>query len=306
VSEYQFAVYNAFSDSTLGGSKAGIIADAENLDAEQMQRIAKQIEAPATCFITGINDHNVDVRFFSTRTEYSVCGHGTIGLMTWLVEAGKLAFESVSSARQSFNLRTPGSDARVDIQRRDDGRLEVMLLLAPASFEKCPVGAAELAPLFGIGEEGFVAELPVELTRSDFTHLMVPIRDLATMRQLKPDFEAITALCHRLQVDTLALFSTETVLSQSSIHCRDFCPAVGTPEAAATGTTNRAVACYLVRQGIIDSNTDGQQTVIVEQGYEMGRPSQIRIEMTIQGGQPVNIMAGGVATKSMQGILYSP
>ena len=175
-------------------------------------------------------------------------------------------------------------------------------LIFVQQVEDCAIGAGELAPLFGVDELAFSADLPVKLTHSDFNHLIVPIRNLVSIQHVRPDFIALTAFCRKMQVDTVALFTTETLMPESSIHCRDFCPAVGTPEASATGTTNRALACYLVDQGLLNANTGTRHTVIAEQGYEMGRPSQIRVEMTIQDGQPVEIMAGGVATKSIEGI----
>ncbi|MCZ6723247.1 MAG: PhzF family phenazine biosynthesis protein [Gammaproteobacteria bacterium] len=302
--EYRLAVYNAFSESTFGGSAAAIIADAGNLDDDQMQRISKELGAPATCFITSIEDRNIKVRFFSTLTEYSMCGHGTIALMTWLVDSGSIAIDKNRNGKLAISLHTPGSSAAVEIHCREDARPRVMLSLAAANFEDCSIGAGELAPLLGVDEQAFNADLPVKLTRSDFTHLIVPIRNLVSIQHVRPDFIALTAFCRKMQVDTVALFTTETLMPESSIHCRDFCPAVGTPEASATGTTNRALACYLVQQGLLDAKTGTRHTVIAEQGYEMGRPSQIRIEMTIQDGQPVGIMVGGVATKSIEGIFY--
>ena len=294
--EYSFAIYNAFSETTIGGSSAGRRADAQYLDAQQRQRIAKQIGAPATCFIIALDDCGVDVRFFSTLTEYSMCGHGTIALMTCLVERGVFKLDGDVLA---VDLRTSGSSASVDIRRREDGRSEVMLSLAAATFESCNLNAGELAPLFGIGESAFDTGLPFELTRSDFAHLILPIRDLATMQGMTPDFSAIKSLCNQRQIDTVALFTRETVLPESNIHCREFCPAVGTPEAPATGTTNRALACYLLRHGLLESNTDGRQTVIAEQGFEMGRPSRICTEMMVQNGEAVDIRVGGIATKTM-------
>ncbi len=302
MSEYIFAVYNAFSESTFGGSAVGIIADAQDLDAEQRQRIAKEIGAPATCFITAVDDIGVDVRFFSTLTEYSMCGHGTIGLMTWLVERG--LFQPRNSKTLIVNLRIAGGSVDVEVRSRDDGRVEVMLPLSAATFEPCSVTAVELAELFGIDSTCFDASFPFELTRSDFTHLIVPVSNIATMRKLTPDFATIKSLCHQMKVDTVALFTRETELVESTIHCREFCPAVGTDEAPASGTTNRALACYLLRQGIIDFSTDGHQTVIAEQGYEMGRPSRICTEMTLRDGGIAEIKVGGVATKLMQGMFY--
>ena len=63
MTEYPVAFYRAFSETIFGGSMAGIIAQAENLPAGQMLQIAQEIGAPATGFITAIDEHGVDVRF---------------------------------------------------------------------------------------------------------------------------------------------------------------------------------------------------------------------------------------------------
>ena len=282
--EYAIALFDAFSESPFAGSVAGVVADAHDLDEVQMQRIASEVGAPATGFITGIDARGVDVRFFSTLTEYPMCGHGTLGLMTWLLE--RRTFEFAGEDTLVLTLRTPAGSATVELVRRADDRVEVMLHLDAATFEPCSVGAADLGPPLGIGAEGFAAGPPCELALSDFTHLVVPIRDLATMRAVTPDFGAIATLSREVGADTVALFTTETEHRSSTLHCREFCPAVGTPEAPAAGTTNRALACYFLRHGLIDSASDGQRTVLAEQGYEMGRPSHIRTELTLRDGRP--------------------
>ncbi len=296
------ALFDAFSDTALGGSVAGIVADAGDLDAGRMQRIARELGAPATAFITGMEGSCVDVRFFSTLTEYPMCGHGTVGLMTWLVERGELALDGGRAA--TVTLRTPAGPAPVEVRRREDGRVVVMLSLDAVDFEPSPLGIAEIAPMLGVSGDAFAANPPVELTRSEFTHVVARVAGLDAMRALKPDFGVIAERCRQLGVHTLALFTTETERPESSIHCREFCPAVGTPEAPASGTTNRALACYLLRHALIDPSPDGARTVIAEQGCEIGRPSLIRTELTVVKGRATGIRTGGVATKSMEGTLY--
>ena len=299
---HHVALFDAFSESALGGSVAGMVLDAGRLDPDRMQHIARELGAPATAFVTGLDDSRVEVRFFSTLTEYPMCGHGTVGLLTWLVERGAFALDGKRPL--SVTLCTPAGSAPVDLRRREDGRTEVMLTLETVRFEPSPLDAAGLAPMFGVEVGAFAAQPSVELTRSDFTHLIARVRDLAAMRAIAPDFGAIAARCRQLGVDTLALFTTETESPASTIHCREFCPAVGTPEAPASGTTNRVLACYLLRHGLIDPSPDGERAVIAEQGYEMGRPSHIRTELTLAKGRAVKIRVGGVATKSMEGTLY--
>lgn len=302
MSEHLVALFDAFTGVTLGGSVAAMVDDADDLSGEQMQRIAREFGAPATCFITAASPHHVEVRFFSTMTEYPMCGHGTMGLMTWLVERKIVPCDN--SQTTTVTLRTPAGSADVDLQRRDDGRVEVMLTLAQAPFEVAPIDVAELAGPLGVKVEQFAAAPPVELSRSDFVHLLVPISDLTAMRAVTPDFGALTKLCRTHGIGTIALLTTETEHPASTIHCREFAPALGTPEAPASGTTNRVLACYLVRHGLVEPVVDGKFTVVAEQGYEMGRPSEIRTELTLENGAVTNIRVGGVATKSMQGQFF--
>ncbi|OUU59285.1 MAG: hypothetical protein CBC21_02790, partial [Proteobacteria bacterium TMED61] len=78
MSQYPFALYGAFSEASFGGCLGGVIDQASELSADQMLRIAKEVGAPATGFITDIDQDGVSVRFFSTLTEYPMCGHVTI------------------------------------------------------------------------------------------------------------------------------------------------------------------------------------------------------------------------------------
>ena len=296
-SDRTLTLYDAFSEVAGGGSVAGVVGAASGLSAERMQQIATQVGAPATCFVTGLSAEVVDVRFFSTLTEYPMCGHGTIALFTWLVEENQLGTDP---GAVSWTLRTPGGMATVAVAIRASGRPEVMLTLEPTVAGPCPVGVAEVASLLGIETEAIIGPLGLEVASSDFTHLVVRVDRLATIVGICPDYEAVTDLCRRIGADTLAVFTTETSDPGVTIRCRDFCPAVGTPEAAATGTTNRALACYLVRNNLAGTGT-GSPIVVAAQGVEMGRPSLIRTKVTMVDGLPARLYVGGVATRASEG-----
>lgn len=301
MSDHRMALYDAFSEVAFGGSVAAIVADAGDLSAHQMQAIALEIGAPATGFITGFAGDTVDARFFSTLTEYPMCGHGTIGLMTWLMDTGELHW--CGSERLVVKLRTSGGVAKVELHRLHDGRPRVMLCLEAPRFESLSVDRDELVALLAIEPERISTQSPVEVSVSEFSHLLVPIDTLETMRAITPRFSAIADYSRRIGVDTICVFTRETVHEESTVHCRDFCPAVGTSESAAAGTTNRALACYLVRHGLLEGRSEQPLIVLAEQGYEMGRPSRIYSELMLEDKIVTSIRVGGVATRTLEGNL---
>ena len=63
----------------------------------------------------------------------------------------------------------------------------------------------------------------------------------------------------------------ETDDQAHTLHCREFALAVGTNEAAATGTTNRALACYLHDYQVLPMLESGTFTILAEQGYAIIR-----------------------------------
>ena len=299
MSQYPFALYGAFSEASFGGCLGGVIDQASELSADQMLRIAKEVGAPATGFITDIDQDGVSVRFFSTLTEYPMCGHVTIALMTWLTERGWFVPETGESWKT--RLRTPSSTSEVEICRREDGRTEVLLTLPPAVFEAAVVSAVGLAQILSVSQESFRDDLDMTVTTTDFRSLLVPIRNISDLEAAKPDFAALTDWCRHESLDTVFLFSPVNETFAGGLRVREFCPAIGTPESAASGTTNRAVSCYLYQTHHLGDMQNGDIVLQSEQGNELGRPSLITSRLSICDGQVATVYVGGVATKTIEG-----
>jgi trans-2,3-dihydro-3-hydroxyanthranilate isomerase len=86
------------------------------------------------------------------------------------------------------------------------------------------------------------------------------------------------------------VFSRETVEKSNQFHARMFAPKMGIIEDPATGS---AVAAFAGLLGRFGGYGDGEHKVAIEQGYEMGRPSLIRLEMTKVAGQFTAVTVGG-------------
>lgn len=290
VSAVKVELWTAFSPTTVGGSPAGVVRPDRPLSTAEMQQIARDVGAPATGFVFGVGGDHVTVRFFSTTTEYGMCGHGTIAVLTQLAEAGDIP---CSATPGKITISTGSSGGSALVRCGSNGRIEVLLQLDPAPLADLSVSVEPILRALGTDASRLLAE-PM-LSSSDFTHLLLPM-SLGDVGLLDPDFEALGLTTAAAGIDTVAAFSTDTSNASCDVHVRDFCPAVGTPEAAATGTTNRAVFSHLAALDP-DRFGTGDHVVRVEQGLEMGRPSLVEVHATTRDGVIESVAVGGVATR---------
>jgi PhzF family phenazine biosynthesis protein len=241
------------------------------------------------------------VQFMSTVMELPMCGHGTLCLLTHMLEAEFITIDK--NAPREVILRLPKSTATVALNLRADGRHQVMLDIKPPVFEAPPPHTGRLLKVLGLKADALASELPIETARGDFIHLVVPLAGLESMRAIQPDFSGMVEFCHSYGIETIAAFCSETENPDHRIHVRDFCPAVGVSESAAAGTTNAALSSYLVRHGLVPEDSD-TITLNAEQGIQLGRPSSIQSVITMSDRQISRLQVGGVATRVMDGQIY--
>src|SRR4051794_2230978 len=90
--------YAAFTETPEGGNPAGVVLDARELSAEDMQRIAKEVGYSESAFVIAREaGGEYDVRYFSPEAEVPFCGHATIATAVALAQrdgAGPLTFHT--------------------------------------------------------------------------------------------------------------------------------------------------------------------------------------------------------------------
>ncbi len=96
------------------------------------------------------------------------------------------------------------------------------------------------------------------------------------------------------------VFTDETELTGSNLRSRMFAPGLGVPEDPATGSAATALAGYL---GSRDRQTDTILTWVVEQGFEMGRPSILHVEADKNQGKITAIRVGGSSVLISEGTI---
>jgi trans-2,3-dihydro-3-hydroxyanthranilate isomerase len=74
------------------------------------------------------------------------------------------------------------------------------------------------------------------------------------------------------------------------------------PEDPATGSANAALAGYLAARHP-SGQRDGTLRWVVEQGFEMGRPSMLEVEADIAGGAVAAVRVGGASVLVCDGTM---
>jgi PhzF family phenazine biosynthesis protein len=277
------ATLDAFARTPGGGNPAGVVLDADGLDETAMQMIAARVGLSETAFVRKSAAADFKIRFFTPAAEVDLCGHATIAAFSLL-----FGLRRVPAGRYSQETKA----GILGVEVRTDGTVFMDQAL-PVFGDAIDPG--EIAASLGIGLDSMAPDLPVQIASTGLPDIMVPIVSLRELTSLDPDFAKITHISKKQASVGYHTFSLETKYG-STAHCRNFAPLYGIPEEAATGTSSGALACYLFKQGKITE--EQARTLVFEQGYGMGRPSEILVRLDISDNGITGVHVGGKATVS--------
>lgn len=303
MAELQWRHVDVFTASPFGGNPAAVILDADGLSDEIMHRVARETNVSDTAFLGAAKEGSTEfpLRWFTPAREVTLCGHATIATAHVLAEEGRLQASGHGSPTVGFRTLSGRLQATLD---QSTGMPPVIWLelpvptLRPLSGSHGPICAA-----LGISPDDLDPDLPVAMTPEN--DLILPCRKLDTLRLLQPDFAALARIGTDRQVRGFCLATLETVEPPSTLHSRFFAPQYGIQEDPATGSVHGSLALWLWSAGKVPPS-DGIHTFVGEQGDWLGRPSRLRVQLTVQDGRPEQVRVGGQAVTLLRGILRLP
>src|SRR5262245_65027386 len=86
-----FATLDVFTDKRFAGNPLAVVLDADGLDAETMQSIAREFGHPETVFVLKPDNlgSTARARIFTPATEIAFAGHPTVGTALVLALLGR-------------------------------------------------------------------------------------------------------------------------------------------------------------------------------------------------------------------------
>lgn len=294
----RYAIYDVFTRDVLAGNPLAVVFDCGGLDSAAMQRIAREFNLSETSFVLAPDNprHKARVRIFTPDYELPFAGHPTVGTAIALAEASLVEGPEIMVLEEGIG---PIRCAVSTVEGLSFAEFDLACLpeLLSLDVERATVAAAlGLAP----DEIGFDTH-DIALWSAGVAYLTVPVRGLAAARAVAFNNAAWLQLA---PVDASGKAASAYVYCRGTgggFHARMFVPGSPSYEDPATGSAAAAFAGAVVAY---DRPSDGTLTVAIEQGIEMGRPSQIRLDIQVEASTIAGARIGGHAVKVAEGTLF--
>jgi trans-2,3-dihydro-3-hydroxyanthranilate isomerase len=290
---------DVFTDQAFGGNQLAVFPDARAIDPSLMLPIAREFNFSETTFVLPPDDpaHTARVRIFTPGRELPFAGHPTIGTAHVLATTGAVKLTGDSTRIVFEEIAGP---VPVTIRARN-GTVEFCQLTAaraPESNSEMPT-REQLAAALSLPVDALKSgSWSPEIVSCGTPFLFVPVKDRAAVgvARAKPDvWDEIFA---GRATSEVFLFATEGERPGSDIHARMFAPGIGITEDPATGSAAVGLAGYLAAR---DPRPSGTLRWVIEQGFEMGRPSILEAEADKADGRVVSTRVGGATVMMTRG-----
>jgi trans-2,3-dihydro-3-hydroxyanthranilate isomerase len=300
-SNLNFVQLDVFTKVPLEGNALAIFPDATGLSSEQMQALAKEMNLSETVFVFPRDaateaKEGKKARIFTITEELPFAGHPTLGTALYL-HSSQSAQAQGSSDEIVLDLPVGKIPVRIEQTSRSNGdrvngeNFGEMRQRDP-EFGRV-LQREEVARVIGAAVDEIAADWPSQVVSTGLPFAIVPIASSGALAKLKGGFSAT-----RLLEGTGAkfIYFLWTGRNENGLEARARMFFYG-GEDPATGSAAGCAASWMAKYGVARS----EERVLIRQGVEMHRPSEIFVRATRNGEQVTNMRVGGYAIEVLRG-----
>lgn len=300
--QLDFFTFDVFTTTVFSGNPLAIVLDADDLTTSQMQTIAREFNLSETIFVqTPDNGANTaKVRIFFPTAEIPFAGHPTIGCAIYLAEQ---LFSPNEDFETEITLEEVAGLVPVKVTRKND-QISAQLTAPVIPFEvsaKIP-SQTNAAKALGLSIDALgLSDHNIAAHQGGPTFLYVPLASkqaLSKAHVCDPDCSQIIT-----QADAGGLYAYWLDVQDNQIHGRMFDPMSGIIEDPATGSASAILASQLLNTGVLN---EGENNFSLFQGYDMGRPSNISLEVDVSNDEILAVRVAGSAVFISSGKITIP
>src|SRR5215472_17438510 len=296
----RYVTVDVFTDRAFGGNQLAVVLDAQGLSTAQMQAIATEFNYSETTFILPPGDaaNDAQVRIFTPTTELPFAGHPNVGtafVMGRLAEKtpARLRFEEIAGL------------VPVEILIKDGSVVGAELTAAQYLASKTEISAEQTAACLSLSASDVRTDRhSPQIVSVGTAFLVAELHSREALRSARPDAAAFARTFPVDSAFAVYFYTSDVPAAEqpADIQARMFFPgASGLIEDPATGSATVAAAALLAD---LDSRADGELSLRVGQGFDMGRPSLLLTRVRKEGGKVVSAHVGGSCAPMMEGTFW--
>ena len=294
----RYCTLDVFTDHPLAGNPLAVVLDSDGLDDAAMQAIAAEFNLSETVFVSPPKDsaNRAAIRIFTPVHELPFAGHPTVGTAILLNQLNHL-----------------GEGNELVLEEQVGPVTCVISQVKGIKSARFALPKIALQLDHGFETAGWAKGLGIDIDQLDSSrggmwdggvpYTMVPVLSIAAvqnvqidavaLKQVEPYFDGIGANAY--------VFCKGGEAADTDYHARMFAPFQGIPEDPATGSAVASMSGWLSR---FEMGETEKRTFKIEQGYEMGRPSQICLDIEKKDGEVVDAGISGSAVIVSDGFLH--
>lgn len=284
-----YKVVDVFTHQPLLGNAVAVVLDAEGLDTDAMQHIARWTNLSETTFLLPPTAAGADyrLRIFTPLSELPFAGHPTLGSAHAVMESGRVI-------PHDGRLVQECGVGLVDISVMGEGNdRRIAFGLPPASIK--PLQGEDVDELEATLGEPVLREAAPAIIDVGPVWVVAQMRNIEALLSVSPDFARSAEFERRLGATGVSVFA-EHESDDTSIEVRSFAPSCGVDEDPVCGSGNGCVAVFRRERGLLDRGTGGYTAT---QGRCVGRDGRVTVEFDANGRPTIS----GACVTSLDAVL---
>lgn len=298
----RFYTLDVFTDRIFGGNPLAVFPDAAKIPESALQSIALELNLSETVFVypPANPKHTRRVRIFTPVFEMPFAGHPTVGCAFALAALGEIPLDGEA------RIVLEEVVGPVPVLVRGEFKKPTFAQLSVAKRPETgppPPGRTHLAEMLSLDPSDILGGMTAPQGIScGYPFLMVPLRDLDAVRRARVRLEQWDAALKSYWAPDVMVFARDAE-REGVIRARVFVPSQGIIEDPATGSAVAALGGYLAAR---ESAASGNFSYVVEQGFEIKRPSILELEVDKAEGEVTAVRVGGSAVMVSEGMMDVP
>ncbi len=300
---YQYYLANAFTAQRYSGAQIAVFPDAEGLSAENMQKMATELNLSESVFVHPAEDpkNNYRLCIYSPSREVDAGAHTLIAASYVLSARGRIP---LIDEHAPALLENQDKLIQVNVSHQDAKPtfIQYSQQLSP-TIDRFVPQPQDMAAMLSLSQDELQAGTyqPLMVAQQS-PYLIIPVKNLQALNKARFDYRAWSnSTAPSTMAQEILLLCDDTETPSADFHARLLGPQIGNAIDPPVGPALPALAGYLCAHEHIKHGT---HILTVERGSDSTRKSLLHMEVDNKKHAAITLRIGGQAIMVGEGMLY--